>query len=133
MRGNRAKIVVIDEAPEVKDDDIDAIVAPVKNTKRDICHQIGIPDYNSKTISITSACLKSNYFYTMFTASLREMSNGNAEFFACALDYRSAARVGITDMSFFESEKKKLPESKFDMEYGSRFLGAETNSMFPYD
>ena len=37
MRGNRAKIVVIDESPEVKADDLDAVIAPVKNTKRDIC------------------------------------------------------------------------------------------------
>ena len=29
-------------------------------------HQRGIADYASKTISITSACLKSNYFYAMF-------------------------------------------------------------------
>ena len=62
MRGNRAKIMVIDESPEVKADDLDAVIGPVRNTKRDICHQRGIADYPSKTISITSACLKSNYF-----------------------------------------------------------------------
>lgn len=56
MRGNRAKIVVIDEAPEVRHEDADAILSPVKNTKRDICHQLGIPDYASKSVSITSAC-----------------------------------------------------------------------------
>lgn len=56
MRGNRAKIVVLDESPEIKNDDIDAVIAPVKNTKRTICHQIGIPDFPSKTVSITSAC-----------------------------------------------------------------------------
>ena len=84
MRGNRAKIVVIDEAPEVKQEDADAIVGPVRNTKRDVSHQMGIPDYTSKTVSITSACLKSNYFFTMFTAALREMAHGNRDAFACA-------------------------------------------------
>lgn len=69
MRGNRAKIMVIDESPEVKADDLDAVIGPVRNTKRDICHQRGIKDYVSKTISITSACLKSNYFYAMFMAA----------------------------------------------------------------
>ena len=133
MRGNRAKIVVIDEAPEVKQEDADAIIAPVKNTKRDVCHQIGIPDYPSKSISITSACLKSNYFYMQFMRALKEFSRGNPAFFACALDYQSAARVGITDMDFFRSEQKKMPESKFAMEYGSIFLGAESDSIFPYD
>ena len=84
MRGNRAKIVVIDEAPEVKQEDADAIIAPVKNTKRDVCHQIGIPDYPSKSISITSACLKSNYFYMQFMRALKEFAKGNPAFFACA-------------------------------------------------
>ena len=132
MRGNRAKIVVIDESPEVKADDLDAVIAPVKNTKRDICHQRGIADYPSKTVSITSACLKSNYFYAMFIQALREFSKGSTSNFACALDYRSAARVGITDMEFFLKEQKKMPEAKFAMEYGSFFVGAESGSMFPY-
>ena len=133
MRGNRAKIMVIDESPEVKADDLDAVIGPVRNTKRDICHQRGIADYPSKTISITSACLKSNYFYAMFVSALRDFVKGSTGSFACALDYRSAARVGITDMEFFRKEQRKMPEAKFAMEYGSIFVGAESGSMFPYD
>ena len=132
MRGNRAKIMVIDESPEVKADDLDAVIGPVRNTKRDICHQRGIADYPSKTISITSACLKSNYFYAMFVSALRDFAKGSTGSFACALDYRSAARVGITDMEFFRKEQRKMPEAKFAMEYGSIFVGAESGSMFPY-
>ena len=133
MRGNRAKIMVVDESPEVKADDLDAVIGPVRNTKRDICHQRGIADYPSKTISITSACLKSNYFYAMFVSALRDFAKGSTGSFACALDYRSAARVGITDMEFFRKEQRKMPEAKFAMEYGSIFVGAESGSMFPYD
>ena len=133
MRGNRAKIMVIDESPEVKADDLDAVIGPVRNTKRDICHQRGITDYPSKTISITSACLKSNYFYALFVSALRDFAKGSTGSFACALDYRSAARVGITDMEFFRKEQRKMPEAKFAMEYGSVFVGAESGSMFPYD
>lgn len=133
MRGNRAKIMVIDESPEVKADDLDAVIGPVRNTKRDICHQRGIADYPSKTISITSACLKSNYFYSMFVSALRDFAKGSTGSFACALDYHSAARVGITDIEFFRKEQRKMPEAKFAMEYGSIFVGAESGSMFPYD
>lgn len=133
MRGNRAKIMVIDESPEVKADDLDAVIGPVRNTKRDICHQRGIADYPSKTISITSACLKSNYFYAMFVSALRDFAKGSTGSFACTLDYRSAVRVGITDMEFFRKEQRKMPEAKFAMEYGSIFVGAESGSMFPYD
>ena len=48
MRGNRAKIMVIDESPEVKADDLDAVIGPVRNTKRDICHQRGIAGYSQQ-------------------------------------------------------------------------------------
>lgn len=66
FRGARAKIIVIDEAPEVKKDDLDAIAKPVRNTTREICVQKEFLDYSSKMISITSACLKSNYFFETF-------------------------------------------------------------------
>lgn len=133
FRGNRAKIIVIDEAPEVKKDDLEATAKPVRNTTRETCVQLGIPDYPSKMISITSACLKSNYFYEAFVDTLRRIARGATNCFACALDYKAAARVGITPMSFFEEEKKTMPESKFAMEYGSEFLGAEAGSVFPYE
>lgn len=133
FRGNRAKIIVIDEAPEVKKDDLEAIAKPVRNTTRETCVQLGIPDYPSKMISITSACLKSNYFYEAFVDTLKRIAKGATNCFACTLDYKAAARVGITPMSFFEEEKRTMPESKFAMEYGSEFLGAEAGSVFPYE
>ncbi len=133
FRGNRAKIIVIDEAPEVKKDDLEAIAKPVRNTTRGVCVEKEFPDYPSKMISITSACLKSNYFYEAFVDTLRQIAKGETNCFACTLDYKAAARVGITPMSFFEEEKRTMPESKFAMEYGSEFQGAENGSVFPYE
>lgn len=133
FRGNRAKIIVIDEAPEVKKDDLEAVAKPVRNTTREICIKQHFPDYPSKMISITSACLKSNYFYEAFVDTLKRIAKGDTTCFACTLDYKAAARVGITPMSFFEEEKKTMPESKFAMEYGSEFIGAESGSVFPYE
>lgn len=133
FRGNRAKIIVIDEAPEVKKDDLQAIAKPVRNTTRDNCIQLGIDDYTSKMISITSACLKSNYFFEAFVDTQKKISKNNLDCFACALDYKSAARVGITPLSYFLKEKEEMPEAKFLMEYGSIFVGAEAGSVFPYE
>ena len=53
MRGNRAKIVVIDEAPEVPREVVDAVVGPLRNYKRTMMTQLGLPDYESKIIFIT--------------------------------------------------------------------------------
>lgn len=133
MRGLRAKVVVIDECPEVSQEDKDAIVSPIKNYRREISFNYDFKDYPSKTVSITSACEKSNSFYDEFLRVTKEMAKGTPGMFACALDYRAAAANGITEMDFFMKEKERMPALIFDMEYGSIFVGANSNSAFPYE
>ena len=85
--GNRAKIIIVDEAPEVKKKDIEKVVNPVLNTTRMVSHQAHFEDYDSKMISITSACFKSSYYYTSFINALNKMSKLDREsndYFACA-------------------------------------------------
>lgn len=132
IRGRRAKIVIVDEAPLAKANELDSAVSPIKNFRRDVCHSHGIRDYKSKVFNISSACEKSNHFYDETLRIVREMGSGSKESFAIALDWRAAVREGITDLEYFEAERKRMPQSKFDMEYGSIFLGEEANSMFPY-
>lgn len=133
MRGIRAKIVVIDECPEVDQSMLDAIVSPIKNYRREISFNYGFDDYSSKTVSITSACEKSNSFYDEFVRVVKDMAQGRKASFACALDYNAAAANGITPMEFFMQEKARLPDVVFQMEYGSKFVGATNNSAFPYE
>lgn len=133
FRGHRCKVLVVDEAPEVKKEDLEAIARPVRNYTREWCVQAGVQDYPSKMCSITSACLKSNYFFNIFTGTLKRMAQGDDNVFAFALNYESAARVGISPMSFFEEERRVMDETKFAMEYDSIFIGAEANSVFPYE
>ncbi len=133
MRGNRAKIIVVDESPEVNKSDLDAVVSPVRNYKRDAFYNYGIPDYESKIVNISSACEKSNHFYGEFIRVMQGMKTGDRDYFASAMDYTASARAGVTDMKFFDQERKRLPAVKFNMEYGSLFVGAESGSVFPYD
>ncbi len=116
--GSRAKVIVVDEAPEVKEYILSKVVKPVRNTTRSHCVANDIPDYPSKLVSITSACLKSNYFYTAFCDALKKLGQGDTSYFACALD---------------EKERETLPEVNFRMEYGTIFMGAESGSIFPYE
>lgn len=132
IRGRRAKLIIVDEAPLVKRSELDSAVGPVRNFTRDICHLYGIRDYRSKVVNISSACEKSNHFYEDIMQIAREMGSGNRDVFAMTLDFRAAVRAGITDLEYFEGEQRKMPQSKFDMEYGTIFLGEEANSMFPY-
>lgn len=132
-RGRRAKIVIIDEALEVDQEMVESIIAPTRNETRYNCRAYGFKDFPSKTMTITSACEKSNQYYASFLAAVRLMASGDKSVFACALDYRAAAANGITDMEFFMKEKERMPDLVFQMEYGSKFVGANSNSAFPYE
>ena len=133
LRGNRAKILICDEAPEIPKNDLDAVAKPIMNETRDICIQRGIDDYPSKIVSITSACLKNNYFYTSFTNILKRMARGENGCFAWAMSYKEAIREGISKESFFMEQREGMTEEKFMMEYESKFLGAAEGAVFPFD
>ena len=133
LRGNRAKILICDEAPEIPKNDLDAVAKPIMNETRDICIQREIDDYDSKIVSITSACLKNNYFYTSFTNILKRMSTGEDGCFAWAMTYKEAVREGISKQSYFDDQRKDMTEEKFKMEYESIFLGAAEGAVFPFD
>lgn len=133
LRGNRAKILICDEAPEIPKNDLDAVAKPIMNETRDICIQRGIEDYPSKIISITSACLKNNYFYTSFTNILKRIARGEDGCFAWAMTYKEAVREGISKQQFFDEQRASMTEEKFKMEYESVFLGAAEGSVFPFD
>lgn len=133
MRGNRAKIVVVDETPEVDTEQLDAIARPLRNYSRDLSYNYGFKDYKSKIISITSACPKNNPFYSQFVATTKRMCEGVPTAFSCALDYRAAAANGLTDIEFFNEERENMPAITFDMEYGSIFVGVNSNTAFPYE
>ena len=133
MRGQRAKIIVLDETALIPQEEQDAVIAPVKNYRRDISKTYDFQDFASKTVCSTSACPKANTFYNDFIRVLSDMSKGEKGSFACALDYNAAAANGITDIEFFMKEKEKMPEQTFDMEYGSIFIGSDAGSALPFD
>ena len=133
LRGNRAKVLVDDEAPEIPKNDLDAVAKPIMNETRDICIQRGIEDYDSKIVSITSACLKNNYFYTSFINILKRMAAGEDGCFAWAMSYEEAVREGVSKQSYFDDQRKDMTEEKFKMEYESIFLGAADGAVFPFD
>lgn len=133
LRGNRAKVLICDEAPEIPKNDLDAVAKPIMNETRDICIQRGIADYDSKIVSITSACLKNNYFYTSFMNILKRMAAGERGCFAWAMSYKEAVREGISKQSYFDDQRLDMTEEKFMMEYESKFLGAAEGAVFPFE
>lgn len=133
VRGQRAKLVIVDEALDVDQDKLEAIVAPTRNEIRYNARTFGFKDFQSKTVTITSACAKNNQYYSNFLETVKRMAKGDRTQFACALDYKTAIADGINDAQFFEGEKARMPDIIFQMEYGCKFLGSENNSAFPYE
>lgn len=133
MRGQRAKIIVLDETALIPQDEQDSVIGPVKNYRRDISKTYNFSDFPSKSVCTTSACPKVNSFYEDFMRVSREMAKGTPGAFACALDYRAAAANGITDMEFFMKEKERMPDATFQIEYGSKFIDSNANSALPYE
>lgn len=132
IRGQRAKIVIEDEVALINQEDLNAVVAPLKNYKRPISFERGYKDFASKTISITSAVEKTNSFYSEFLRVAKKMPKPGSGCFAVALNYEAAIDDGITDASFFLKEKERMPQTTFAMEYDSKFLGAASGSAFPF-
>lgn len=131
--GTRKKILLVDELPRIPEQALKQNALPTTNYTRDVCLTYNYPDFESKVIGFTSACRKSNYFYDDFCKAYKAMCNGNNKIFACALNYKSAVRVGITRADFFEERRRELPESIFATEYESIFVGEEEGSLFPYN
>lgn len=131
--GERVKVIANDESWRIQEQVLKQNVLPCGNYTREVCIQNGYEDFETKVISFTSASRKSNYFYKDFCKVYNDMVAGDEKSFACALDYRSAVRVGITKMEYFEEQRRTLPESIFASEYGSYFQGDDENSVFPYD
>lgn len=131
--GERCKVIALDEAWRIPEETVKQNVLPCGNYTREVCVQNNYDDFQTKVISFTSASRKSNYFYKDFCSVYNSMKNGNEKAFACALDYRSAIRVGLTKPEYFEEQRRELPESIFASEYGSFFIGEEENSVFPFE
>ena len=132
-RSRRAKMVIVDEARDVDMQILKSVVNPVRNETRYNARTYGFEDFDSKIIYISSACPKSYGFYKEFERIVQRRAAGDKSYFACVLNYKTPIAEGLTKESFYEEERRSNPETTFQMEYESKFLGSSENSAFPYE
>jgi len=132
-RSRRAKMVIVDEARDVDMKILRAVVNPVRNETRYNARTYKFEDFDSKIIYITSACPKNFEFYKEFERIVQRRAAGDKSYFACALHYKTPIAEGLTKPSFYEEERRSNPETTFQMEYESKFLGSSENSAFPFE
>lgn len=132
-RSRRAKLVIVDEARDVDMDVLRSVVLPTRNETRYNPRAYGFDDFASKLIYITSACPKNFEFYKEFERIVQRRAHGDKRYFAIVLDYHTPIKEGLTSAEYYEEERRSIPETTFQMEYESKFLGSAENSAFPYE
>lgn len=133
VRGERCKLLIVDEARDIDFTKLKEIVLPTTNETRYNARTYGFKDFTSKVVYISSACPKSFDYYTEFMRIVKKMAEGDKDYFACAFDYHVPINEGLQSEAYFEKQREDNPEAVFQQEYESRFLGAAENSVLPYD
>ena len=133
VRGERAKILIVDEARDMDFTKLKEIAFPTTNETRYNARTYGFTDFTSKVIYISSACPKSFDYYHEFRKIIKNIAHGDKDSFACAFDYHVPIQEGLQTEAYFMKQKADNPEAIFDQEYCSKFLGATENSVLPYD
>lgn len=138
IRGQRSKVVFIDEGLLVKSKPINDAVKPTGNYNRPIVSELiakGHKDYQdfpSKIIETSSACYKFEEHFERFKQTTIDMMTGKPAF-TCALSYQLGLHHGIQSESVIEEAKRNNTAEGFAMEYNARFIGTEQSGVFSYE
>lgn len=139
LRGERAKIIFIDEGVLIATDIYEKVLRPILNYKRPVIWSlkasgIDYEDYQSKLIESSSAFLKSCDYYPRGVEMVKKIANEeNNNNFLCCISYKTCEREGMLDSIKIEEDKSTMSQDVFDMEYGCIFLGATKGAFYPYD
>lgn len=138
IRGQRTKLVFIDEGLLVKTRPISDSVKPTGNWTRPIVQELrlrGYVDYEdipSKVVELSSGCLKFADHFTRFKNTFSDMLAGKNSF-ACALTYDLGLYHRILSESVIEEAKRNSTKESFAMEYMCRFIGTASDGVYPYE
>lgn len=129
-RGNRASIVILDEARLVKKTDYDSIIEPV------------LEPYNfhgffmePKQIILSSAKTKDNWLWRDLRIKVNNhyKKKNDIKYGFFAGDIITAVASGIQTKNQYISRKENTNELDFDMEYENYWLGESKDSLYKYE
>lgn len=142
-RGNRADVIILDEARLIAKDTIDTIfrkfltnirMPPYRALSTEECAEAYRKE-RKLTMYLTSAYWSDSWMYQKCMDTLRFMVNDNRKQFVCGLPYQLSIEEGLLDPEIIADEMSEsdFSEVKFDMEYGALFFGAGEDSFFQFD
>lgn len=138
LRGERAKVIFIDEGVLITTQIFEKVLRPILNYKRPVWWNLRdtmpeFEDYPSKLIEASSAFLRSCDYYNRGVDIAKTIMNGSDNNFLCCISYKTCERLGMIDPEKIEMDKATMSKDVFDMEYGCLFLGAVKGAFYPYD
>lgn len=142
-RGNRANVLLVDEARLMDKHTIDTVLRDFLTLQRE-------PNYSALSIEeraaelakeknlllyLTSAYLKDNWVYTKCEDTFKAMLNPNRRQFVCGLPYQLSIAEGLLNHEHIQDQmaESNFSEIKFSMEMEALFYGSSDDAFFDYE
>lgn len=141
VRGERANLILVDEARLVDDKIISTVIEPMAKNKRDNIMKLqdmypneDITERN-KVLFMSSAYLKTCDLYKRFLMYYKSMVSGVKDMFVCSFSYTIGESVRMYDKGEIEKERNKvtMTAEEFSYEYEGVFVGSSNESYYPYE
>ncbi len=140
-RGNRANVLVLDEARMIDKDTIDTVLTKFLTASRH-------PGYLSKKeykhlsskernrqIYLSSAYFQEHWFYTKVTSFFKNMQHPERGWFLCSFPYQLAIKEGMSNREDIADQMldEDFSEIKWKMEMLAEFYGDSEGAFYEYD
>lgn len=142
-RGNRANILLLDEARMIRKDVIDTILHEFLTKKRtpeysELTEAQRKAEYDKEknmTLYLTSAFWSDSWIYQKCKDTFNAMMDDSKRQFVCGLPYQLSIAEGLLDKDLVADAMadSDFSEIKFSMEYSACFFGAGDKSFFDFN
>lgn len=140
-RGNRATVLILDEARMIDKETIDTVLAKFLTTSRQPGY-LSNPKYahlkaqeRNRQVYLSSAFFKDHWFYDRIRAFAKNMLYPERSWFLCGLPYQLALKEGLfnRDDIYDQLLAEDFNELKFQMEMESLFYGDSDGSFYDFE
>lgn len=140
-RGNRANVLVLDEARMIDKETIDTVLSKFLTTSRQPGY-LSNPKYahlksreNNRQVYLSSAFYKDHWFYKRVRSFALNMLHPERSWFVCGLPYQLALKEGLFNQEDIYNQilAEDFNELKFQMEMESLFYGDTDGSFYDFE
>ena len=135
LRGNRAQVVILDEAAICSKSLYQQVAEPTLTLRQYGGKTLEAQDFTPKQIMLSSARTKSNWLWKFLVNTVNGYFNKHSRTkygFMC-VDVLSATAAGIQSPAQYYQRKKNTNDLDFQQEYMNIFLGSGEDSIFKYE